>query len=92
MDDLQAKLFENEKELHEIKMLLHEKTSHIRELTKSEANIDHLKNQQVKNLKEELIAKSTKMRNQNEKILKLQKLLAVREVLLHTLKMERTNS
>ena len=69
-------------------MLLSQKTNRILELMKSQEEILKTKNIEVKSLKDEVQLKNSTINNQSAKMLKLQRLLAVREVLLHTLKKE----
>lgn len=71
-----------------MELLLSQKTNRILELMKSQEEILKTKNIEVKSLKDEVQLKNSTIINQSAKMLKLQRLLAVREVLLHTLKKE----
>lgn len=71
-----------------MEMLLSQKSNRILELVDSQEQINKAKSNEIKALKDELQSKTTTINNQCEKMLKLQRLLAVREVLLHTLKKE----
>lgn len=55
---------------------------------KSQEEMNETKSKEIKALKDEVQLKTTTINLQCEKMLKLQRLLAVREVLLHTLKKE----
>ncbi len=70
-------------------MLLSQKSNRITELMTSQEEINKSKNKEIQSLKDEVQLKTTTINNQCEKMLKLQRLLAVREVLLHTLKKEK---
>lgn len=69
-------------------MLLNQKTKQVLELIHSQEEMVKKKNWEVKALKDEVQSKNEIINNQSAKMLKLQRLLAVREVLLHTLKKE----
>lgn len=71
-----------------MEMLLSQKSNRILELVDSQEQINKAKSNEIKALKDELQSRTTTINNQCEKMLKLQRLLAVREVLLHTLKKE----
>lgn len=71
-----------------MEMLLSQKSNRILELMDSQEEINKAKINEIKALKDELQSRTTTIKNQCEKMLKLQRLLAVREVLLHTLKKE----
>lgn len=71
-----------------MEMLLSQKSKQVIELNKSQEEIVKKKNWEVKTLRDEVQSKNEIINNQSAKMLKLQRLLAVREVLLHTLKKE----
>lgn len=71
-----------------MEMLLSQKSNRISELMKSQEEMNDAKSKEIKALKDEIQLKTATINVQCEKMLKLQRLLAVREVLLHTLKKE----
>lgn len=76
----------------DLEMLLSQKSNRISELIKSQEKVNKANSKEITSLKEEVRLKTTTISGQCEKMLKLQRLLAVREVLLHTLKKETNNN
>lgn len=87
-EELQRTITDGKEKLFEMEMLLSQKSNRISELMQSQEEIHQAKYKEIQALKEEVQSKTTTINNQCEKMLKLQRLLAVREVLLHTLKKE----
>lgn len=88
-ETLQRTIADVKQKLFDMEMLLSQKSNRIAELMQSQEEVNKAKNQEIKTLKDEVQSKSTTINNQCEKMLKLQRLLAVREVLLHTLKKDK---
>lgn len=87
-DVLQRTITDGEQKLFNMEMLLSQKSNRILELMQSQEEIMKEKSKEINALKDEVQSKTTTINNQCDKMLKLQRLLAVREVLLHTLKKE----
>lgn len=85
-DELCRATTEAKQKLLDMEVLVNQKSNRITELMRHQEEMDQTKNREIKALRDELQSKSTTINNQCEKMLKLQRLLAVREVILHTLK------
>ncbi|XP_037043138.1 uveal autoantigen with coiled-coil domains and ankyrin repeats protein-like [Bradysia coprophila] len=86
---LQRTVTDTKQKLLDMEMLLSQKSNRVTELMKSHEEVVSAKNVEIKALKNEVQSKTATINNQCEKMLKLQRLLAVREVLLHTLKKDK---